>query len=143
MASGQVEIYSSSGVQKGDKFEVKGAFSLTTRRVYEVTDAKPNAVQFVSTLPIPEETGVAYPDPITNGHSLVFYTNAKRIVYLETDQDIALKFDGDTGEYVKVNPIKAGDPSLIGFFSKCGSAYRLEVVNKSVNIAQVLFFFAE
>lgn len=143
VSAGQVEIYSTSGIQKGDKFEIKDAFSITSRRVYEVLDAKPSAIQFVSTLPLPEETGIAYPDPITSGDSLVFYVNAKRLVYIESNQDIVIKFDNDTSESVKVNPILAGDPSLIGFMSKFGSTYKLEVVNKSVNVAEILFFFAE
>lgn len=143
VGAGQVEIYSSAGIQKGDKFEIKGGFSITSRRVYEVLDAKPTAIQFVSTLPIPEETGVAYPDPITNGDSLVFYVNAKRLVYIESNQDVVVKFDDDTSESVKINPITPGDPTLVGFMSKFGSTYKLEVVNKSVNTAEVLFFFAE
>lgn len=143
IATGQVQIYSADGIQNGDKFEIKGAFSSASQRTYEVLCVTPDAILFSSVVSLPEESGIAYPDPIANGHSIVFYSNAKRIFYLEIDQDVIVRLNGETGDYNKVSPISVGSSSLVGYFHKFGLTYKAEIVNKSVNPVNVLYFVAE
>lgn len=141
--AGQVQIFSADGIQAGDKFEIKGAFSTASQRTYEVLCASPESIIFTSVVSLPEESGIAYPDPIANGHSIVFYSNAKRIFYMEIDQDVIVRLNGETGDYNKVSPISVGSSSLVGYFHKFGLTYKAEIVNKSVNPVNVLYFVAE
>jgi len=139
----ELQIYSADGVQAGDKFDIKGAFSTASQRVYEVLCVSPAAILFTSAISIPEEANVAYPDPVVNGHSLVFYSNAKRLIYMEVDQDVAVRFNGDPGDTNKVSPIEVSNSNLVGYLHKTGITYKTEVVNKSINPVSVLYFIAE
>lgn len=141
--SDQIKIYSSSGVQPGDKFEIKGAFSSASYRVYEVKDVTSDTIYFCSGMPLPEESGVAYPDPVVNGHSVIVYSGAKTVFYLETDQELVVRFDDDTSDNVRVCPIETANPDLIGFMSKYGPTYKVVIKNKSINSANILYFVAE
>lgn len=138
----QISVYSSDGVQKEDKFELSGAFSQVSHKVFAVKDVTDKVIYFISTSQIPEEV-INYPDPITMSHSLVVYTSAKKMFYLETDQEISVKFNNDAGDTVKVSPISAGNPDLIGYLHKFGPCYKAAVKNRSVNTAKVLYFVAE
>ncbi len=140
--SSQISVYSADGVQKGDKFELKNPFSAASHKVFEVKDVTPETIYFVSSIPIPEEQ-VNYPDPGVDGHALFVYTSAKKIFYLETDQEISVKFNDDNSDNVKVCPISAGDPDLVGYIHKFGPSYKVVVHNKSVNTAKILYFVAE
>ena len=138
----QIEVYSPDGVQKDDKFELKTPFSSASHKVFTVKDVTPSSIFFVSTSPIPEES-VSYPDPIANGHSLIIYSNSKRVFYLESDQEISIQFNDDAGDNVRVCPISAGNPDLIGYIHKFGPCYKVVIRNKSVNLANILYFVAE
>ena len=138
----QISVYSPDGVQKDDKFELSGAFSQASHKVYVVKDVTDKVIYFVSTSQIPEEI-VNYPDPLVSGHSFVAYTSAKKLFYLETDQEVSVKFNDDSGDTVKISPIAAGNPDLIGYLHKFGSCYKVAVRNRSVNTAKVLYFVAE
>ena len=69
--------------------------------------------------------------------------NLKRIFYLETDQEITVNFNDDVSDSVKVSPVSAGNPDLIGYIHKFGSCYKAVVKNRSVNEAKILYFVAE
>lgn len=137
-ASSQVMFYSSSGVQVGDKVSINGSFSSVSRRVYEILDVTPDSFDFVSGISIPEETDVAY---LTD--SLVFYSGAKKLVYIEVDQEAVVRFNDDSSDNNKVTPIAAGNQSLIGYLHKFGDSYKVTVINKSINSMNVKFFTCE
>lgn len=139
--SDQIGIYSASGVQAGDKLEIKAGFSPASYKTYKIVQAEPDRLVFVSTTPIPEET-ITYPDPV-GGHSIFAHTESKRVVYLESDQEVSVQFNDDAGDTVRVCPFKSGDPDLVGYLHKAGPAYKVVVVNKSVNEANILYFTAE
>lgn len=138
----QIQIYSSSGVQACDKFELKAPFSSASHKTFSVKDVTPDELYFVSTSPLPEEE-ISYPDTNVDDHALVIYTSAKKVFYLETDQEISVRFNDDPSDNVKVSPISAGNPDLIGYLHKFGSCYKAVVKNKSVNTAKILYFVAE
>jgi len=139
----QIEIYSADGTQKCDKFEIVGAFSSASYKTFKVKDVTPTRLIFTSTSPLPEETSVAYPDPVANGHSIFVYNNSKKIFYLEADQDISVRFNDDANDNVKITPIQAGNPDLIGYIHKFGHTYKAVVKNKSVNTVKIMYFVAE
>jgi hypothetical protein len=134
----QVEIYSASGVQAGDKFEISGVFSPASWRTYEVLDARPTQILFTSAINLPEESGLTF----TVG-SVVFYSDAKKMIYVEVDQDSVIQFNNDSSQLNRITPIQPGKSDLVGYFHKYGISYKAVVINKSINIANVRFFTAE
>lgn len=137
-ASGQVLFYSSSGVQKGDKVSINDSFSTVSRRVYEILDVTPDSFDFVSGISLPEETGINY-----SADSLVFYSGAKKLVYLEVDQEAIVRFNDDSSDNNKITPVSAGNQSLVGFLHKFGDSYKITIINKSINSMNVKFFTCE
>jgi len=134
----QVSMYSSAGIQTGDKFEISDGFSLASHRVYEVVDARPEEILFSSVVAIPEESGVTF-----NTGDVVFYSNAKKIIYIESDQNIIVQFNNDISDLNKISPFEVGNPDLVGFLHQTGVIYKTVIINKSVNVANVRFFTAE
>lgn len=133
-----VKFYAQDGVVAGDNLLIDGSFSPVSHSSFKVVDATADCIYFTSTLPLPEETSVSYIDD-----TISIYKKAKFLVYLETDQKITLKINGDASNLLKIKPISAGNPDLVGFFQYTGLCYKLEVVNDSVNIATVRYFTAE
>lgn len=138
VATADVSFYSADGVQPGQAFELSGVVSPASRGTYSVRDATPNYIDFVSGQPLPEETGLTY---VTG--ALTIYSNAKRWIYLEVDQDSSLRLNGDTTDQNRVQPIVAGDPALVGFFMKWGLVSSATLVNKSQNPLRYRYFSAE
>jgi len=130
-----VSFYSSNGVQKGDRIVLGAGFSPVSQKTFEVADARPTTLDFISASPLPAETAIA--------GSLIVYTSAKRMIYCEADQECVLRFNGDTGDSNKVSPIAASDQDLPGFFHKWGDMYSCVIVNKSVNALKVKFLLGE
>ncbi len=139
----EVQVFSAAGVQVGDMFEIQGAFSQASFRTYQVLQVTPTSVQFNSTLSLPVQSGVTYPDPTIYGQALQFYTDGKRLFYLETDQNITVQVNGDPNQYNKVQPIFPGNKSKVGYFHTFGLTYAVTVNNTSVNVANITFFSAE
>jgi hypothetical protein len=138
VAASDVEFYSAAGVQKGDKFFISSLFSQVSRRSYEVLDVKPDQLLFVSTQPIPEESGLAY-----TANALTVYDTIKRLVYIEADQDAEVRLNGDGGSSVLVSPLEPGNKSMVGWFHKFGPTWKCEVVNRSVNPLNVYLISGE
>lgn len=137
-AATDVRFYSAAGIQVGEKISISGTFSSPTHRSYTLLDVSPNSVDFSSANPLPLESGLAY----ASG-SLAFYTNSKRLVYIEVDQDAAVRFNEDTTDNNKVSPVMPGDECAPGFMGKWGDSYKVSVSNKSVNPLTVRYFLAE
>jgi len=129
--------YSSAGVQVGDTIDIAGGFSVPTRQGFVVSQVTSSMVEFVSTVPLAQETvipGVA---------AFVVYSSSNRYLYIETNQACAIKLNGAIDETNRVDPIIAGDQSKVGFFEKWGPTYSLSVKNRSTNIATITVFTAE
>lgn len=141
--AGQISVYSATGVQPEDKMEISGGFSSASFRTFTIKDVTNDTIYFISTSPIPEESAVSYPNPSLNGESIFIYNNSKVVFFLESDQEISVKFNDDSGDKVKVCPIEAGNPDLVGYLHKYGPTYKAVVKNRSVNTATVLYFVAE
>lgn len=136
--SGDVQFYSADGVQAGDKLAISGVFSFATQRTYVVTDVTPSTIQFVSSMPLPEESG------LTNvPGNVVVYTASKRLVYLEVDQDSVIRFNTDVSDNTKVSPIVPGDTKNVGYMHKWGESYKCVVVNKSISPLNLRFLLGE
>ena len=128
-----VEFFSSQGIQAGDKVKISGTLSSVSHRIYNVSDVNPQYIDLISSQPLPEEEDVAY-----EADSIVFYTQAKKLLYIESDQELVVRINGDTSENVTIIPAIVGDPNAPAYFHMWGEIYKLELLNKSVNPATIL-----
>jgi hypothetical protein len=119
-------VFSATGVQVGDSMEVSAGFSSVTRQTFEVTSVTPLWVEFVSTQPLPLESDVT---PTATG--LVFYSDCKRYLRLECDQEAAVRLNGDTGNSNRLSPRVPGDAKQVAHFEKWGPVWEMVVVNRS------------
>jgi hypothetical protein len=136
-AATQFLAFSATGVQAGDRLDLTAGFYASSLRAYPVVAASSLWVEFTSTLPLADQTVVP------GASALSVYSSAKRYVYLESDQEIAVKLNGNTGENDRVEPILPGDPDSRGWFEKLGTVYSLVVKNRSTATANIMMISAE
>lgn len=137
-ATADVSFYSAQGLQAGNKIAISGTFSVVSQRTYVVQDATPTTIDFVSAVPLPTEGPIGY-----SVGTITAYNASKKLVYIESDQDAAVQFNGDVTSNVMINPIAPGDSTLVGFLSKWGNSYSCTVVNKSINPMNVKYLTGE
>jgi hypothetical protein len=122
----QIQIFGASGVQLNDSVEIAAGFSPITQRTVVVSSVTPSWVEFLSTEPLPLESDIL-PGPL----GIVFYSDAKRFIRVETDQEAVVRLNGDTGSSLRLSPRFPGDPDGFAYFEKWGSVWQLSVVNRS------------
>jgi hypothetical protein len=139
----QVQIFSAAGVQVGDTLVISGGFSPVTQGSYTITAVSSTYLQFSSVNPLPTE------GPITT-EDITIYFLAKKLVYMESDQDVALTINGVSGVYA-INPLLtcecASNRTLNqytpGMFMQTSTIYSLSITNTSINTANVFFASVE
>jgi hypothetical protein len=134
----QFQAFSAVGVQVGDTVKLGAAWAAPARHSYDVLSVNPFWIEFQSTSPLGPQTGIT-----PTNTSLAFYTRAKRFIVIESDQEISVRLNGDTGDTSLVEPLIPGDPKFIGAFLKIGTVWKLEVVNQASTVANVLVISAE
>ncbi len=134
----QLQAFSSAGVQIGDTVEISAGFATTAQHAYEVLAVNPLWIEFASTSPLGAETGI---QPGSTG--LVFYTSAKRWLRLETDQEMVVRMNGDTGNTNRVEPIIPGDDNFVGWNEKFGAVWKLVLVNRTTRVLNLTVMSAE
>lgn len=123
----EFQVFSSTGVQVGDKVEVSSGFAISSRKTYEVVAVNPRWVEVVSTSPLALETAA----PGLGGMS--FYTSSKRFVRVEVDQEALVRMNGDTGSSQRLSPVIPGDSLQTAWYEKFGPTWSLVVVNRSAS----------
>ena len=126
-ANANLQAFSAAGVQDGDRAEVSAVFSTPVLQTYDVDRCTATFFEVVATgsLPISE---VAV--PTTSG--LKFYSSAKRYLLVESDQEVTVRINGDTGNLNKISPWTPSDPDRSGEFSISGPVWSLVMVSRSV-----------
>lgn len=124
-----LRVYSAAGVQRGDKVIINGGFSLATHDTYEITDVAPDFIEFVSTEAIPEENDII-PDT-----GLTIFSDAKSLVYVESDKKALVKINGDAGQLIE--PRTEGSSTVPGIYLKLGTAFQIEIENTSLDPATI------
>jgi hypothetical protein len=119
----QFLIFSAAGVQISDTVEIVAGFSPVSRSAFTVTKVTSQWLEFQSGTALPLEASV-----VVGATGLAVYGDSKQWVRVETDQPVVLRFNGDTGDYLKVTPT----PTTNGWFDSFGHFYSLVIVNKSV-----------
>lgn len=122
----QVAIFSAAGVQVGDSLKISGGFSAVSRKTFVVSEVTPTWVEFTSTEALPLESSVT-----VGATSLTFYTASKRFIRIEADQDAIVRVNGDTGSFLQIAPLVAGDRDQMGHFELMGPVWQLVIVNLS------------
>jgi hypothetical protein len=125
-ANTQFIAYSAAGVQVGDSLEISAGFSSVTQTTFKVSSVTPSWVEFLSSTPLPLETGIL---PTASG--MTFYTSAKRYIRIEVDQETIIKLNGDTGNSNRVTPRTAGTSDGFGWIEKWGLSWQLVITNRS------------
>lgn len=129
-----MQAFSAAGVQIGDELDITAGFVASTRNTYEIVAVTPEWVEFTYTAPLAVESNV-----VVTATGVSVYSAAVRWARIESDQECAIRLNGDTGSYVRVSPCQ-GTP---GWFEKFGTVYSLKIVNLSGNTASVIVFSAE
>lgn len=127
-SNSQFLIFSSAGVQVGDSLEISAGFSPVTQKSFVVSQVTATWVEFTSTESLPLETGIS---PTASG--MIFYTNTKRFIRVEVDQEAVVRLNGDTGNSNRLTPRVVGDSNQIAHFEKWGPVWQLVIVNRSTN----------
>lgn len=129
----EIQIFSSNGVQIGDKVELQSGFSSITLGIYEITDVNPKYIDIYSIKALPAETSI--------NTQLKIYNNSKQFIYVEANKKLSISIDGVV--VGKIEQLKAGTSLKKGIFMKSGSMYEASIVNESSDEATVFFVAAE
>jgi len=133
-------VFSAAGVQVEDEALVQStAFNIENRGAFEVTKVTANYFDVSNGNPgIPE-------GPITIGASdgVVFYPSVWKWLYLESDQKVSLRLNGDTSDHVQVEPIASSDRSQVGIYLQRGQVFSLTIANNGITPADCKVILAE
>ena len=133
----QFMVYAPTGVRVGDTLDIISAFSVQARNSYRVVAVTSRWVDFFSGVALASQT------LLPGASSFAIYGSAKRYLYLETDQPIAMKLNGNTTETDRVDPFLAGDPDRRGPCEKWGLTFSLSIKNRSTAPCTVIVITAE
>jgi hypothetical protein len=128
-----IDVYSAAGVQLQDQVRIAAtAFNIQNRGTFNVTAVTPLYFEFENTDGVPEG-----PTVIGAAAGIVFFPDIFKWIYLEAEQTIIVRLNGDTGDSNEIEPIKDGDRNLPGVMLKRGSVWQLELVNNGLQTAPV------
>ena len=125
-SNNQIRAFSQSGLQVGDSIDITAGFSLSSRKTFTVTAVTDLFVEFVSTLPLASEIGV---QPGASGMS--FFNHSKVFLYVEADQECAVRVNGELANYNRLSPPDPSDSNSVGQYMRRGPTWSLTVVNLS------------
>jgi len=137
-SNGQFVAYSAAGVQVGDSVDITAGFSISAQRTFEILAVTDTFIEFVSTTPIPDESGIT---PGASGLSI--YYSSKVFLYVESTQEIVVRANGDTGNTQRVSAFDSSDAQKPGIYMRRGPTWALTLVNRSATAAEVIVIHAE
>ncbi len=137
-ANSQLQAFSTAGVQVGDNVDISAGFSAATRKTYEVIAVTSKFIEVLSTTALPPETGIT---PGVSG--MIFYTDAKSILYIEADQEACVRLNGSTDNSQRLSPIEPGNADRPAPYFKRGPAWSLSIVNRAPVTLNVVVIHAE
>lgn len=133
-------IYSAAGVQIGDQVKITAtAYSVENRGVFTVTEVTSKFFELSNGNPgIPEG-----PTAVGSASGIVFYDDLFSWAYIEADQDVSVRLNGDTTDNVVVTPVVPADASNPGVFLFHGDITQVVIANNGDATAQVKVVLAE
>lgn len=136
--AGQFQAFSSDSVQVGDKVDIGGGFVAANRRTLPIMAVTSTFIEVESAVALIPESTVA-----PGAANFIVRTAGKRLVYLECDQELVVRVNGDTGSFQKVSPFVPGDARSPGHYSRAGSTWKLQVLNTSPRVSSVFIISME
>lgn len=133
----QFDVFSSAGVQVGDKVDLITGFSSVSFGTYEITDVSPDYIEIYSLSALPSETSIS-----NNPSALFIYRSSKSFVYIESSQKLEIKIDSSATPN-GLEPMNAGTTLKPGVFMSSSSMKSLEITNKSQDVADIFYVIAE
>jgi hypothetical protein len=129
-----LQIFKNDGVQVGDNVSITStAFNVNNRGIYTITNITPEWFELENGLPgVPEG-----PFAIGAAPAIVFYSDIFKFLYLESDQTVSVRINGDTSDRVQIEPIEAADPTNVGIYLQRGGVWSLVIANNSNTTANV------
>jgi hypothetical protein len=127
----QIDIFSAAGVQAGDTLLITGGFSPVTQGSYVVSAVTDLWVQFSFTGTLPTQ------GPITT-EDIVFYFDAQRMIYLESNQQVSMVLNDSEANVL--NPLigVCGCVTMgTGIFMTTSIVYSMVVTNTSLSTAKL------
>lgn len=137
-SNSQIRGYSAAGLQIGDSIDITAGFSLTTRRTFEVVNVTDLFVEIISTLALPNESGIA---PTATG--MLFFSGNKTFLYVECNQECAVRVNGDTTNSQRLSPSDPSNANSVAQYMRRGPTWSLTVVNLSPVTVTVTTFYCE
>lgn len=137
-ASSQLRAYSATGVQVGDSVDITAGFSLSTRKTFEIVAATDLFIEIISTTALAAQAGV-----LPGATGLVFFSTNKVFVYVEANQECAVRVNGDTGNYQRLSPPDASNALWPAQYMRRGPTWLLTIVNLSATTVSGLVVHAE
>lgn len=125
-SNAQFRAFSQAGLQVGDSLDITSGFSTSTRKTFKVLTVTDVFVEFLSTTPLPSESGVL---PTATG--MQFFSHAKSFLYIEGNQECAVRVNGDTTNTHRLSPADASDANSVAQYMRRGPTWSLTVVNLS------------
>lgn len=122
----QFIAYAPSGVEVGDTIDIVSGFAAASRRAYQVLAVTARWVEFVSTIPLAEET-------VTAGTGIVAYAAPMQFVYVETDQELGVRINDAATDYARVEPLRPGKSS--GIYMQSGTIFKVVLHSRSTATA--------
>jgi hypothetical protein len=123
-ANSQFQAFSAGPVQPGDTLELSAGFSIVTQQSYQISTVTPTWVEFLSSSPIPLETGI-----IPTAAGIKIYTAAQNYVRVEADQLAYVKIN--QGSNIPLRTRQVGEIGGRGFFELWGDIWQLDVINRN------------
>lgn len=125
-------IYSSTGVQVGQKVKINSGFSSVSHGTYEIVDVTPTSLVFISTKTLPIETAL---------EKLNIYKDSKKFIYIESSEEVSLVIDGvDAGN---IRPIVIGTSKRPGVFLRSCDIYKCEIIGNITKNSEICYILAE
>jgi hypothetical protein len=137
-SNSQLRAFTAAGVQVGDDVDISAGFSTATQKTFSVLAVTDAFVEILSTTPLPAQTGIT---PSAGG--MIFYTETKNFLYVESTQEVVLRLNGDTTNGTRVAPADASDPNAPGMYLKRGPTWSLVVVNRSTDAVDLTVIHSE
>ena len=137
-SAAQLLGYSAVGVQVGDSLQVSAGFGALAQKSYTVLGVTSKWIEVQSTTPLAAETGAT-----PGAAGMAFYSNSKRYLRVEFDQEVVVRVNGDAGNSQRVMPWAPGDPQTVGEFVRAGPVWSLAVYNPSAVSANIFVVSVE
>jgi hypothetical protein len=128
-----VQIYSATGVQIGNKVKIDSGFSSVSFGTYDILDVGVDFISFSSTKALPAQT-----DVISN---IQIFDNFKKFLFIESNKKISLTIDGTANG--TVDPFQVGVNKRPGIYMRNSAMYSASIKNESAEVASVSFVTAE